>query len=99
MSVEVIWTETAKKTLEQIKIYLIDSFTETEFQKLKKAINENINLIKKGVVQHKYFEKTNCCRVIILKKTMLFYRKTEGKIYIMALWDHRRMKGKNKFEE
>ena len=69
MSVEVIWTETAKKTLEQIKIYLIDSFTETEFQKLKKAINENINLIKKGVVQHKYFEKTNCCRVIILKKS------------------------------
>lgn len=95
----VIWTATAKKSLADIKQYLLLKFTQKEFDKLKESINKQIATIQKGKVKHVYFERTDTHKVVLHKNTSMYYRITPTTIFIMAIWDNRKMKGKEQYEQ
>ena len=98
MDWNVIWTATAKNSLADIKHYLLLKFTQKEFDKLKESINKQITTIQNGNVKHIYFKRTDIHKVVLHKNTSMYYRVTGTTIYVMAIWDNRRMKGKDDYE-
>lgn len=98
MERNVVWTQTAKNALEDIKKYLLSKFTQKEFDRLKDSINKQIATIQKGNVKHVYIKRTDTHKVVLHKNTSMYYRVTGTTIYVMAIWDNRRMKGKEQYE-
>jgi mRNA-degrading endonuclease RelE of RelBE toxin-antitoxin system len=98
MELTVIWTKTSVKSLKSIEKYIRLHFTKKEFDKLLDNINETISIIKKGNVKHKFIEKTNSYKAVVLKKSSIYYKIKEDKLIITAIWDNRMMRGKSKYE-
>jgi plasmid stabilization system protein ParE len=98
MEWSVVWTNTAKNSLADIKKYLLSKFTQKEFDKLKHKINLQISTIQKGNVTHIYIKRTDMYKVVLHKNASMYYRITGNTIYIMAIWDNRRITGKELFE-
>lgn len=98
MKRDVVWTVTAKKSLADIKEYLLSKFSQKSFDKLKDSINKQINTIQLGNVQHTYIKRTDTHKVVLHKNSSMYYRMTATTIYIMAIWDNRRIKGREHYE-
>jgi plasmid stabilization system protein ParE len=98
MEWNVVWTASAKYSLADIKEYLLSKFTQKEFDKLKERINKQIATIQKGNVKHNYIRRTDNYKVVLHKNTSMYYRITGATIYVMAIWDNRKMKGKERYE-
>jgi len=98
MAREVLWTATAKSSLADIKHYLLLNFSQKEFDSLKVSIQNKIVGIQNGNVKHIYYEQTDTYKVILHKRASMYYRITPTTIYIMAIWDNRKMEGKQQFE-
>lgn len=91
-------TKEAKSSLAAIKAYLLEQFSNKEYEKLSEKIKKVTSLIQKGNITFKYSKETNCYKVVLHKNSSMYYRIKEDTIIILMIWDNRMMKGKNKFE-
>ena len=98
MELEVVWTKSGVSSLESIEEYILLHFTQKEFDRLFNKINDTISIIKKGNVKHRYIERTDSYKVVVHKKSSMYYKIKDNKLIITAVWDNRMMIGKSKYE-
>jgi plasmid stabilization system protein ParE len=90
MSFEVLYTPTAKVTLNTVYTFIQIKFGERiAFQFLKKA-EKTISLIAENPLMFKALTNNSNIRVgLITKQCSLFYRVTDSSIQLLYFWDNR----------
>ena len=87
---EIIWSERADTSFENIINYLLNNFTETEVSRFVLKTNDKINFIKSNPKMYPVaFKRKHIYSASILRKTKMFYQYFPRKksIIILLFWD------------
>lgn len=99
MGIKVIITPKGEQSLKKVKKFILDNFTQKEYNKLLNEVERVSNQLRKGNVDYKYSQKADVYKVVLHKRCSMYYKKVnKTKTDIIYFTDNRMIKGKNKFE-
>lgn len=93
---EINWTTTAERHLENTEKYLWENFSIDEIDFLHDEIERVVENIVSGMVEHPTYEgMEGVKKVIVAKYNTLVYEKNNDVINILGLLSHRRLPANN----
>lgn len=95
---KLFWTEKGSQSLDTLEEFILEKFTQKEFDKILDKLEDVISTIRVGNVKFKYSIKTNTYKMVFHKRGTLYYQIEDDTLIIKGVWDNRMMKGKNQFE-
>lgn len=85
---EIIWTNTALESYEEIVDYITAKFTLKETNDFINTTYTVINLIKQNNKIGGPYKKTIYRQLLISEQTYLFYKLEDNKIYLSIFWNN-----------
>ena len=85
---EIIWTNTALESYEEIVDYITAKFSLKETNDFINTTDSIINIIKLNSKIGRPYEKTIYRQFLISEQTYLFYKLEDNKIYLSIFWNN-----------
>jgi plasmid stabilization system protein ParE len=87
-TMEIIWTNTALESFEEIVDYITAKFTLKEANDFINSTDSIINMIKQNSRIGRPYKKTIYRQFLISEQTYLFYKLENNKIYLSIFWNN-----------
>ena len=91
----IVWNKRAKKNFTEIQLYLEKEFGVQSVKKFTKQFFDFLDILEKypevGIIEN---SESNIRGFVLHKYTTVFYRLVNNKIYLLAIFDNRRMRRK-----
>jgi len=86
---EVLWTETAKKTLQETSDFILELWNSNINDGFVEQLEYRINQIKNNPELGPAFQNTQIRKLVVHKTVSLFYTNTPKYIKLLVIWDNR----------
>lgn len=86
---EVLWTETAKKTLQETSGFILELWNSNINDGFVEQLEYRINQLQNNPELGTAFQNTQIRKLVIHKTVSLFYMNTPKYIKLLLIWDNR----------
>lgn len=99
MAIKVIITPAGEQSLKKVKRFILEKFTQREYDKLLKEVERITNQLRIGNVDYNYSKNKDIYKVVLHKRCTMYYKKvSKNQTNVVYFLDNRMMQGKNKLE-